>query len=1022
MFLAKASIRRPIAMTVLILCLAMFGILAFRSVGVDLMPHVDVPYVTIATVYAGASPDEIETAVAKRIEDAVVQVDGIKHITTTCLNNFCQILIEFNLGRNVDAAANDVREKIDLIRNDLPSAAEEPKILKFDVNATPVAMLAVKGSLPPDELYDYADNTLADRFSSLAGVAKVELIGGMEREVLIDVDRGKLAARGLTLAQILQALGTENLKIPIGQIDDHGREISLMFDAEAAEIADLGVIEIGTVRGERVYLRDVAAFSFGTERAKTLAYHDGAPCVLLKVTKKGEANAVDVVNRVKAVFEAMRTQVPGGVELVWFRDDGHFVETQVAEGIRSIVNGILLTGLVLLIFLADIRTALVAFISIPVTIIIALIAFSWFGYSMNIVTLSAFGISIGILVSNSIVVLENIALALSKRRPGDGDVGSTVERATSAVGLAVAASALTNIVVFLPLTTMRSLVGQFLTPFGVTVTAATFASLLISFTLTPILAKTTVAWGGWINRLLRVILAPWNFVYGLLERSYGWSLALVNRFAWLFVLAGTVLCGYGLRALASRVQMDLAPQIDMSDMTVKLEFPADYNLEHTRDRALEVARMIQDDPAIDHIAIACGKVQGLIGQVSEGTYLAEIQLRLTPMEQRRGSENSISALLPRFRSKLNALPDCIVTIMIPNLTGGSQQDMTAVISGPEIDELNRIGIASAAEIQNDVANTDVSHSIRPGRPEVRFHPNRAVLHDMGVSSAAVGTSLRAAVAGVKRTTYKKGDRSYDIRVRYTQRPGVEQLEALNLPGPDGNPIPVGSVTERRDTLQPTQIVRHDKVRSVVLYANMARGYGMGTAMEHQAQIINTKLPAGYTLSFTGMVEMMVEAVREFKLVTVVAILLTYLLLAAIMESWAQPLMILLTVPFSYLGLYAGLYLTGMTLSIFGLLAGIMLVGVVVNAAILLIDEVSRLRRDEGLGRDEALRLAAAHKFRPIFMSCTAALIGMLPMVWGYGPGYEMRVSMGIGAVGGILVSSLISLYFIPAAYRLFSRK
>jgi len=1015
MFLAHASSKRPIAMTTLIICLMLFGILAYRNVGVDLLPRVDVPFVSITVVYPGASPGEIETTVAKQVEDAVVQVDGIKHLTTTCLNNFCQVLIEFELGRDVDVAATDVREKVGLIKEHLPDEAEEPQILKYDINATPVVTVALKGSLPVDELYDFADETLADRFSTLSGVAKVELIGGQVREVIVEVDRRLLAARGLALGQIVAAMSRENLKVPVGQIDDGQREISLMFDAEASEIVDLGNIEIGVVRGERVYLRDVARFTFGTARMTSRASYDGQPCIVLKVTKKGEANAAAVVSRVRTVFDQVRKSLPGGMELVWFRDDGDFVNATVKDGLTSLRDGVILTGLVLLLFLADIRTAFIAFVSIPVTMIIALMTFTWFNYTMNVITMSAFGISVGILVANSIVVLENITFAFEARKGTVFDVKSVVENATSQVGLAVAASALTNIVVFLPIASMKTITGQFLAPFAVTVTAATFASLLISFTLTPILAIQTFSYGGRINRFLGWMLAPWNRLYKGIERGYVGSLRWLLKAPLLLVVVTVLICAWAFTFYVPRVQMDFVSQTDMGDLTVRLEFPADNNIERTSVRTTGLAERIRKDPAVRHVTVTCGKVQGIIGQVSEGAYLAEIQLRLSSKLDRTG--DNIKTVMERIRRELVKEPDCIWSVMVPSVAGGgASQDIVVMVSGPDLDELNRIGVAASALIRDDPASSDVTHSVRPGRPEIRILPNRAVLHDMGVSSSDLGLTLRADIAGIKTSTYKKGDRSYDIRVRYEQETGREQIDRLNLPGASGRPILLGAVAALHETLQPTQITRFDKSRSVSLYANAAKGYGMGTAMVNQTGIFSKLLPAGYAIQFSGMAEKMQEAFAEFKLVTIVAILLTYLLLAAMMESWSQPVIILLTVPFSYLGLYMAIYHSGSTLSIFGLLAGIMLVGVVVNAAILIIDEVNTLRRDQGYPKREALALAAERKFRPILMSCVAALFGMLPMATGTGLGSELRSGIGIGSVGGILVSSLLSLYFIPAVY------
>ena len=1020
MFLASASTRRPIAMSVLIIALTFFGILALRNMGNDLLPQVEVPFVTVSVTYAGASPDELETSVTRKIEDAVAQVEGIKHITSTCLNNFTQVLIEFNLDRDVDIAAVDVREKIDLIQDDLPDAADKPEILKYDINATPVVTLALTGTQSVEELYDYADDRLSDRFASLPGVASVDLIGGMPREVLVNVDRARLAARGLNMAGIAQALAQENIKIPVGQIDAGPREISITFDAEADRIEDLGDIQIGTVAGERVYLRDVATFGFGTERPDSASFIDGTPCVTMKITKKGDANAAAVVKETRRVVDTLLGTLPDGMALRWFRDDGDYINATVRDGIGSVWQGMLLTGIVLLLFLADIRTVFAAFVSMPVTVLIALAVFPLFGYTFNIITMSAVGISVGILVANSIVVLENIALFFDRKKDAPFDVPSTVERATSAVGLAVAASALTNIVVFLPIATMSSIAGRFLTPFAVVVTAATFASLLISFTLTPILAMVTHSWGRrFVNPFLARILTPWTWVYRRMESGYVRVVKSIIRAPWLYVLAGLAVGGLGLAYFPSRVQIDFVPQTDQGDVTVRLEFPADYNLERTVGRTLAIAEDLRrSESAVDHININCGKVQGAVGQVSQGPYLAEINLRLTPMDTR--PENPLSAIRTRMRARLLEEPDCMYSVLVPSAAGGASQDIMQYISGDDLDVLNETGLRIVRRFADDPASTDLSHSVRPGRPELRILPNRAVMHDLGVPSATLGQALRGNVAGLEESTYKRGDRSYDIRARYVQIDGESQVAAMKLPGQNGELLPVGALTDIRESLQPTMITRYEKLRTAVLYANTAPGYGMGTALAAQAKVIAEELPDGYVSQIGGMAEKMDETFTEFGLVAFVAIVLTYLLLCAMMESWTQPFIILLTVPFSYLGLYIAIWMTGTTLSMFGLLAGIMLVGVVVNAAILLIDEVNTLRRSRAVTRHAALMRAAKSKFRPILMSCAAALFGMLPMATGTGLGSELRASIGIGSVGGIILSSLMALFFIPAVYRLVS--
>ena len=1028
MILTDISLKRPIAMTVVLLALGLFGFLAWRSAGVDLLPAVDVPYVTVTVIYPGATPEEIETAVARKVEDAVSQVDGLKHMTVTCANNFCQVMLEFHLDRNVDVVATDVREKIDLIVNELPAGAEKPNVAKFDINATPVVTMtltaATRKTVENGDLYDYADNRLASRFSSLPGVASVELIGGEKREVLVEVDRRKLAAKGLTLAEVVSKVGKGNLKVPSGEVDEAGRSTSVTFDAEAKELDDLGSIELGRP-GSRVYLRDIATFRYGTKRAESLGFFNGEPAVVIKIKKKGEANAAEVVNRIRKAAETARANLPAGMTLHWVRDDGDYVHATVKGGFDSIWQGILLTGIILLLFLADWSSALVAFVSIPVTMILALIVFPLFDCSFNLVTMSAVGISSGILVANSIVVLENIAARMTARKT-NAEAGETPKRtiATAAgqVAIAVCASALTNVVVFLPIATMTTLAGRFFVPFAIVITAATFSSLFVSFTLTPILSSLFAGKGNWLNRILSFVLTPWNWLYTIASRLYGATLRPVVRHPFITAVLVTALTVAAFLKLVPKMQIDFIPTLDKGEMTVRLEFPADTALERTAERTRAIAGKIAalrdscNDPLARDITIAVGKTQGILGAVSQGSYLSEISLTLKDMTKRT---ESIQQVAQRLREICADEPDVIWSALVPLIIGGSAQSAEFRILGDDLDVLNEIGLATAREVAKDPACADVSHSVRLGRPETRLTPKRAVLNDLGVSPDVLGLTLRASFAGLKPARFTKGDRSYDIRVRFAEEKGFDQIDALNFPGKNGQPFTIDSVTSQATVMKPVQIVRSMKRRAVTVYANNAHGYGLGATLATLRAAAGKRLPPGYETTIGGIAEYMDETFGEFALVTSVAIILTYLLLAAIMESWSMPFIILFTIPFAYLGMFAALWLTHTTFTIFGLLAGIMLVGVVVNAAILIIDEMRRIEQVEGsdgtrAGRTQIVWKAATAKFRPVLMSSTAALFGMLPMALGGGLGSELRSAIGIGSVGGILVSSLVTLYFIPA--------
>ncbi len=1025
MFLSDISLKRPIAMTVVLLVLALFGFLAWRTAGVDLVPLVDVPYVTVTVVYPGATPEEIETAVVRKIEDAVSQVDGLKHMTATCANNFCQVMLEFHLDRDVDTVATDVREKIDLIVNDLPSGAEKPNVAKFDVNATPVVTMALTSSsaktVENGDLYDYADNRLSSRFSSLPGVASVELIGGEKREVVVEVDRSRLAAKGLTLAEVVGKVGKGNIKIPSGEIDEAGRSAALTFDAEAKDPSELGAIELGRPGGAKVYLRDVAKFHFGTKRAESLAYFNGEPAVVLKITKKGEANAAKVVDLVRKAAEKAKAELPAGMSLNWVRDDGAYVHATVRGGFDSIWQGILLTGAILVLFLSEWSSALVAFVSIPVTIIIALIVFPFFDCTFNLVTMSAVGISSGILVANSIVVLENIAARF--QRGGDGSVKATVAKAAGQVAVAVCASALTNIVVFLPIATMKTLAGRFFVPFAIVIAAATFASLFVSFTLTPILSSMFAGRGAGVNRALSFVLAPWNACYNAAARFYRATLFPALRHPVLLIAVVAVLSAAGFAYLVPRLQLDFIPTMDKGEMTVRLEYPADTALEKTAERTLALARKIGSlkdsagEALAQSVTISAGKTQGILGAVSQGAYLAEIAVKLKDMTARR---ETIQDVAERLRDVCREEPDVIWSALVPLVIGGSAQSAEFRILGDDFDTLNAVGLATAREAAADPSCADVSHSIRIGRPETRLYPKRAVLNDLGVTPDVLGTSLRASFAGLKCSRFTKGDRSYDVRVRFAEEDGFSQVDALNFPGVDGVPFALDSVARKERVMKPVQIVRSMKRRAVTVYANNARGYGLGTTLGVLRAAAGKHLPPGYETTVGGTAEYMDETFGEFALVTSVAIILTYLLLAAIMESWTMPFVVLFTVPFAYLGMFAALWVTHTTFTVFGLLAGIMLVGVVVNAAILIVDERTMLL-GRGIAPRAATLKASAAKFRPVLMSSAASLFGMLPMALGSGLGSELRAAIGIGSVGGILLSAVVSLYLIPALTSLVRR-
>ena len=1019
MFLSNAALRRPVAMSCLIIGLTLLGFNAYRSMGLELMPKVEVPYITVMTVYPGASPEEIETDIAKRIEDVVVTIDGLKHVNSACMENACQTLLEFNLGVDVDIAATDVREKIDLIVADFPVDVEDPKILKFDVNAKPVANLALTGDVPLDELYDYADNTLRDRLTVLSGVADAELVGGAEREVRVSLDREQLAARGLSSIHVVQAIQQGVRTIPSGRVRDGGTEYSVKFDADYDSVADIGTLEVANADGQRCYIHDLGEVRMATEELRQRATIDGQPCVAIKVIKKSDANAVRVVDRVRDAMTELSAGLPGGMALVWVCDDGRFIESFVQSAWVNILEGILLTALILFLFLYNIRSTLVVAITMPLTIIIGLFLMQFLGYTLNLSTLLAIGMSVGILVTNSIVVLE----AIVKHFDETGDAKESARLGATESAVPVLASAGTNVVVLFPLAVMGSMIGLFIRPLAMTMVLMTIVSFFISFTLTPMLCALLLKPKPKDARgLLARMERGWNWMFDRVVGAYRGLLRFTERHrtaAAGLILLVLLLLVHAVMVLAPKAGFGFFETPDMGQIMVKLEFPTRYDLDQTTQRVQEAEKRLEDLPELEHILTTIGKVEGIIGQSSEGVHLAQILLKFSDRDQRTISIEDIRA---ETRALVSGLPDCIATVNLADVIGGQSSDLELEVSGENLATLDELALRIQDLTRNIPGILDPDTTVRIGKPEIRITPKRAVLSDLRIPATSIGMALRANLEGLEAGTYKEGARNYDIVVELAEREGKDQVPGFMFPGAPGHPLVLASLGSIEEGIAPVQITRKDKQRVSKLFANLHTSKPMGTAAAEITAAIeeHADMPPGYEHVFAGSYEIMAEAQAELGNAALIAMVLVVLTLAAIMESFRQPVIILVTLPLGLIGMLWALVLTGTSMTIFVVMGAVMLIGIVVNNAILIMDQFN-VHVEEGVPRHKAMITAACERFRPVIMITLAAVLGMLPLALGRGVGAEMRNAVGIASVGGILVSGILTLIVVPILYDLFTR-
>ncbi|HOQ32966.1 MAG TPA: efflux RND transporter permease subunit [Candidatus Hydrogenedens sp.] len=1017
MNLIELSVRRPVAVTCLFIGLTFLGIEAYYRMGLEFFPKVDVPYVTVVTVYPGASPEEIETDIARRIEDAVFTIDGLKHVTSNCMENVCQTFLEFQLNVDVDVAAYDVREKLDLIQNDFPEGTEKPKVLKFDINAVPIIDLALTGDIPIDELYDYADNQLKDKLTTIEGVANVELVGGAKKEVHVLLDRDKLASRGLTSLDIVEAIQKGVRLIPSGRVREGETEYSVKYDAEYHQIEQLETLPIISKEGSRCYIKDIGKVVFSSKEIRQSAFLDGKSCIYIRIVKRAEANTVRVVESVRSAIGNIQSSLPVGMELVWVNDEGSFIKATVDSTTGDIIQGIILTALILFFFLYNFRLTFIVGITMPLTIVVGLFFISLLGYSLNISTLISLGLSVGILVTNSIVVLESIMTEFQKsQEPKESAI-----KGASRVFIAVLASAGTNLVVLFPIATMGSQVGLFLAPFAWTMIIVTAVSLFISFTMTPLLAsillKSTKK-RGIIYKFEQIF----NMFLDFMKNGYIGVLKFFEhrRLTSLLFTFGIVVIFILTFNLIQKIGFGFFEEPDRGTLFIRLEYPTHYSLKNTIKRVKEVEERVKDLPYLKHVLSSVGKIQGIMGQTSEGVYVAQILLVFNEKPER--PDMPIDKIKDKVRKLLENYPDCKYSVGSPTAIGGQSIPIELEIFGEDREEIQKIVKRLETQAKSLEGLKDIDTSIRGGRPELKIYPDKPLLSDINFPPVILGMLLRGNLEGITAGVYKQQGRNYDIVVKFDEIEGKQQVENFLLPGAPGKPINLTTVAKIEEKTAPVNVLRKDKRKIEKLFAGLAPRKPLGTAVAELTDVIKKygNLPQGYDYYFFGENEVMVEAQQEFARAGIIAIVLIILVLAAILESFKQPFFILVTLPLGLIGVVLSLYLTGYSISMFVLLGLVMLSGIVVNNAILIIDRLNQLVAS-GVSRHKAMIQSAGEQFRPILMITLAAVAGMIPIATGKGLGSEIRTDLGIASIGGIAFSGVLTLIVIPVLYDLFTR-
>ncbi len=1016
MFLSDLSIRRPVFAAVIMLALVTFGIFSYRRLGLDFFPNIDIPVVLITTAYPGASPETVEREVSKRIEEAVNPIAGVKHISSTSLEGVSFVVAQFHLEASINDVVQEARAKINAMRGDLPEAIGDPVIQKFDVAAMPIVSLAAQSdTLSPLELSTWVDKKLKPRIESLPGVGKVDLVGLARREVSVELDPARLEALGLGVDEVAAGVRSENVNTPLGRLSRGGTEVSARISGKpvyAEDYADM----IVTSRADRpVSLGDVARVRDTVEERRSLAFVDGTPGVGIDVLKQSGANTVAVAKAVKAALGQVQRDVPPGVTVSLVRDSSIYILEFVDDVVNSIVLGGVLTVVIVFLFLNSWRSTVITGLTLPISVVSAFIVMNFMGMTLNALTLMALSLSIGLLIDDAIVVRENIVRHLEQGK----DHYAAAREGTAEIGLAVLATSLSIVAVFVPVAFMKGIIGRVFFSFGITVAWAVLVSLLVSFTLDPMLSSRWVdpaiarhgrhGRHGPVGRLLEAFNAWFN---GLADRYRGVIAWALGHRATVISLAVAAFAA-GLWVFGS-LESSFVPNQDRSEFQIMVQTSPDASIGETRERLGHVFALLKGLPEVEH-------AYGTIGANDTTVRDALVYVRLVERHRRARSQEEVQRDVRKRLATIAGVRTAI--IKAGDLFNGKELQVN--LFGDDLDTLKRTGAELKEKVSAIPGIVDVGMSLDDESPEYRFVVDRRKAADLGLSTAAVVRTVSTLVGGQPVSTWENEDGdAVQVRLRLPaalrEDPGQVGRLQLAVPGDNGRArlIPLGEILSWQVQATPSQIARLDLSRQVVIGASLDR-IPIGTAVvKVKEAAASMTLPPGVRVGFSGEAEDMAESFGYMTEALLLAVLLVYLILAAQFESFIDPLAIMVSLPLSLVGVAGTLLLTRDTISIMSFIGLIMLMGLVTKNAILLVSYAKTLRAG-GMDRRDALIFAGRTRLRPILMTTLAMIGGMLPMALGLGAGAEMRAPMARAVTGGLITSTLLTLLVVPVVYSIF---
>lgn len=1030
--LAQVSVRRPVFAVMMIAAMVVVGLVAFRDLGVDRLPSVDLPTVNVRTVLPGASPEEVESQVSRIIEEAVNTIEGIEELRSISGQGTSIVLVTFRLDRDIESAAQDVRDRVASAARRLPNEADPPVVSKFDNDSSPVLTLALSGDMSIRELTEVGDKIIRPRIERSPGVGQVSIVGGLERTINIDVSAERLAAYRIPVTAVRDAVQRQNADVPGGNITGVLREQVLRTMGRLTTPEQFADIIVAMVNGSPVRVRDLGAVSDGTREQRSSARLNGTPAVTLEVRRQSGANSVAVIEGVKAEIQAVREALPPGVTLEVIRDQSGYIYAALHEIKVHLVLGSILATLVVLVFMRSWRSTIIAGVAIPASVISTFAVMWALDFTLNSVTMLALVLMVGIVIDDAIVVLENIYRLVEEEglNPMDAALKGTGE-----IALAVLATTLSLVVIFVPVSFMSSISGRFLYQFGVTAAVAVLVSLLVSFTLTPMMA----------SRMLKPPPADGTGhtrsragFYGLLDRAYVGSLRLCLKRRWLTMIVAVIVMGSSVPLYRLLPQNYLPSNVDEAEFSINVSGPEGISFEAFDNAMREVEARVAAHPAVVTTLTSVGG--SFLGQINRGDIYVRIKphaerlfslsrlwqetLRGAPLNALRGNYSQ-SSVMQDLRRSLRDLPDLRASVrpFAAFNIGGGNFDVDLALRGPELQRLAEYTETLRLRALELGGLPDPDTTLKLDTPEMRAIIDRDRAADLGVAARDLGIALRLLVGGdeeITRFRDESANEEYDVQLRLVRHDRADPRELPRLLVPAANTP--GGVAEVRSfaTLEPAQaparVDRLDRVRAANLRSSIGPGYALADRLGAlRAEVDKLNMPPEYTVRVLGRGRELERTFNEFILAFLLSLVFMYMILASNYESYLHPFTILLSIPLSIPFAFLSMWAMGESLNLYSALGILVLFGVVKKNSILQVDHINALST-RGLPLDDAVIQGARDRLRPILMTTLALVGGMLPLALGTGPGAEERRAIAVVVIGGQLLSLLITLLVTPVAH------